>query len=42
MAGPQSVRDSWRQKDLGSFADGFEAVVPPRFVLVLRLAPPAR
>lgn len=40
VAGPQAVRDSWRQQDLGSFADGYEAVVPPRFVQVLRLAPP--
>jgi alpha-galactosidase len=42
VTGSQAVRDSWRQQDLGSFTEGYEAVVPPRFVLVLRLAPPAR
>ena len=39
-AGPLRVRDCWRQRDLGRFDDGYETVVPPRMVLVLRLAPP--
>ena len=36
-SGPQSVRDLWRQKDLGGFADGYEAVVPAHGAVLLRV-----
>ena len=35
--GPQIVRDLWRQKDLGTFADGYEAAVPPHGTVLLRV-----
>ena len=38
VTGPQTVRDLWRQKDLGRFDDGFEASVPRRFVAVVKVA----
>jgi alpha-galactosidase len=37
LSGPRVVRDLWRQKDLGSFADGFSAAVPPHGVVMLRV-----
>jgi len=36
-SGKQKVRDLWRQKDLGLFADGFEAPVPPHGVVLVRV-----
>jgi alpha-galactosidase len=38
----QRVRDLWRQKDLGEFADRFEASVAPHGVVLLRIAPRPR
>ncbi len=37
LAAPQQVRDLWRQKDLGSFRDRFEARVPAHGVVLVRL-----
>ncbi len=31
------VRDSWRQKDLGVFEDGFEKLVPPHGVVLIKV-----
>jgi alpha-galactosidase len=40
VSGKQRVRDLWRQKDLGVFADGFAAKEIPRHgVLLIRLFP---
>jgi alpha-galactosidase len=39
LAGKQRARDLWRQKDLGVFADRFEATVPGHGVMLLRLWP---
>jgi len=33
------VRDLWRQKDVGQFADRFSAPVPPQGVVLIRLTP---
>jgi alpha-galactosidase len=38
LAGRQKVRDLWRQKDLGVFADQFEAQVPRHGVVLVRVA----
>jgi len=41
LNGPQSVRDVWRQKDLGTFDQKFErGPIPPHGVLLLRLRKP--
>jgi alpha-galactosidase len=37
--GKQTVRDLWRQKDLGVFDEKFEASVPPHGVVLVRIAP---
>jgi alpha-galactosidase len=37
--GPQQVRDLWRQKDLGSFADHFSATVASHGVVFLKISP---
>ncbi len=39
VTGSQTVRDLWRQKDLGVFADHFESEVPRHGVVLLRLSP---
>ncbi len=39
LNGTQTVRDVWRQHDLGSFADSFSAQVPPHGVILVRLTP---
>jgi len=39
IKGPQIVRDLWRQKDLGSFADRFETSVPSHGVLLVKIRP---
>jgi alpha-galactosidase len=39
LSGPQTVRDLWRQKDLGVHADGFAAEVRPHGVVLVRLTP---
>ncbi len=35
--GPQRVRDLWRQKDLGTFQDSFEATIRPHGVVLVRI-----
>lgn len=37
IQGPQSVRDLWRQKDLGRFAGEFKAVVPRHGVVLVEV-----
>ena len=39
ITGKQNVRDLWRQKDLGTFDDSYEATVPSHGVLLIRLTP---
>jgi len=41
VSGPQVVRDLWRQKDLGTFANEFGAEVPRHGVVLVRLRAPA-
>jgi alpha-galactosidase len=38
ISGEQSVRDLWRQKDLGNFGDGFGAEVPRHGVVLVKIA----
>jgi alpha-galactosidase len=38
VSGQQKVRDLWRQKDLGTFADGFESSVPPHGVVLVKVS----
>jgi len=41
LKGPQIVRDVWRQKDLGTFAQEFNSgLIPPHGVLLVRLRKP--
>jgi alpha-galactosidase len=35
----QTVRDLWRQQDLGTFADNYETLVPRHGVVLVRVAP---
>ena len=39
IAGKQTVRDVWRQRDLGSFAASFSSQIPPHGVTLVRLIP---
>lgn len=39
ISGSQTVRDLWRQKDLGNFGDGYEAPVAPHGVVLVRVFP---
>ena len=39
LAGPQTVRNLWRQKDLGTFNGEFQASVPRHGVVLIRLIP---
>jgi alpha-galactosidase len=39
LKGKVRVRDLWRQKDLGTFADTFQAPVPRHGVILVRLFP---
>jgi alpha-galactosidase len=39
VAGPQVVRDLWRQKDIGSFSNQFTAQVAPHGVVLVRVTP---
>jgi alpha-galactosidase len=39
LTGQQAARDLWRQKDLGSVDSQYEATVPRRGVVLLRLSP---
>ncbi len=40
LSGPQPVRDLWRQKDLGRFADRFETSVPSHGAVLLKVGQP--
>jgi alpha-galactosidase len=40
--GSLRVRDLWRQKDLGTFADRWQTTVPRHGVVLIRLSPPGR
>jgi alpha-galactosidase len=42
VKGKVRVRDLWRQKDLGTFADSFQAPVPRHGVVLIRLFPTAQ
>jgi alpha-galactosidase len=39
LTGKQKVRDLWRQKDLGAFANAFSTTVPRHGVVLIRLRP---
>jgi alpha-galactosidase len=39
VTGNQSVRDLWRQKNIGIYKDGFEAAVRPHGVILVRICP---
>ena len=39
VTGEQTVRDLWRQQDIGAFADSFEADVPRHGVVLVRITP---
>jgi alpha-galactosidase len=39
VKGPQRVRDLWRQKDIGTFPDGYRARIPRHGVLFLKVTP---
>jgi alpha-galactosidase len=39
LSGKQTVRDLWRQKDLGDFDDGFSATLPRHGVVLIRVRP---
>ena len=39
LAGKQTVRDLWRQKDLATVENQFEASVPPHGVVLVKLTP---
>jgi alpha-galactosidase len=39
LTGKQTVRDLWRQKNVGTYNDGFEAIVRPHGVVLVRVSP---
>jgi alpha-galactosidase len=39
VTGNQAVRDLWRQKNIGTYKDGFEAVVRPHGVILIKITP---
>jgi alpha-galactosidase len=39
VTGNQAVRDLWRQKNIGTYKDGFEAMVRPHGVVLVRIQP---
>jgi alpha-galactosidase len=39
VTGNQTVRDLWRQKNIGTYKEGFEAVVRPHGVVLVRIQP---
>jgi alpha-galactosidase len=39
ITGKQVVRDLWRQKNIGIYKDGFEAVVRPHGVILIKITP---
>jgi alpha-galactosidase len=40
LNGSQAVRDLWRQKDLGDFADAYAANLPPHGVMLVKIGKP--
>jgi alpha-galactosidase len=42
VTGNQVVRDLWRQKNIGTYSDGFEAMVRPHGVILVRIQPEKR
>jgi alpha-galactosidase len=40
VSGPQSVRDLWRQQNLGKFPDQFHTTVPRHGVVLVKVTPP--
>jgi hypothetical protein len=42
LKGKVRVRDLWRQKDLGTFEDTFQAPIPRHGVVLIRLSPAAQ
>jgi len=39
VTGNQGVRDLWRQKNIGTYKDGFEAMVRPHGVILIKITP---
>jgi alpha-galactosidase len=39
VTGNQDVRDLWRQKNIGIYSDGFEAMVRPHGVILVKITP---
>ena len=42
IKGEQLVRDLWRQKDLGTFKDRFQAKVPAHGVVLVKITPASK
>ena len=42
VTGNQAVRDLWRQKNIGTYSNGFEAMVRPHGVILVRIQPEKR
>ncbi|MGD0078218.1 MAG: putative Ig domain-containing protein [Sedimentisphaerales bacterium] len=42
ISGKQNVRDLWRQKNIGTYTDSFEAVVRPHGVILVKITPAAK
>jgi alpha-galactosidase len=42
LPGARSVRDLWRQRELGTFPQGYSSLVPAHGVTLIRVAPPPR
>jgi alpha-galactosidase len=42
VKGGQSLRDLWRQRDLGAFRDEFKADIPRHGVVLVRILPAFR
>ena len=39
LSGKHSVRDLWRQKELGTFKEGYSVQVPPDGVVMVKISP---
>jgi alpha-galactosidase len=39
ITGKQTVRDLWRQKNIGTYENGFEAMIRPHGVILVRIFP---
>jgi alpha-galactosidase len=39
LTGKQTIRDLWRQKDIGTYTDQFEVMVRPHGVILIRIEP---